>query len=205
MIVLSYFLFTTLAVVLKYFWDHRRFYFLLYKIPSGELKYYLKDVFKLYYYGGVKFLMQFGSEYFKNKKTVKFFFGSCWVAMPQTPEDINTVMYSKDCLDKGPIQKVMNADQGLIFGHLNAWHRHRKLLEPFFNNLGFKNFIPKMNQKSLNLTRFMEKRVNQKEFNVYHDIAALTLEMILHVMDFDIDLLNMQENERNTITNSLQS
>lgn len=133
----------------------------------------------------------------KNLETIsKTCHGPTILMVLNSPDDVKTVMTSKHCLDKSVIMKFANLDQGSLFGSLDAWHRHRPVMNPYFGGVNMKNFIPLFNEKSLILTRNLSKNVGKKEFDIFHDMTALTLETILNAMEYDIDLQNMEEGER---------
>lgn len=194
-----------LILILKYLLDNRRFYFLINKIPWSDFKYNFNEIYKLYR-GDSKYMFELAFNAMKDKhiETTKAFFGYYWTVIVPKPDDLKIIMNSKDCLDKAPFQKLAIINQGSLFGELDAWQRHHKIIEPFFGTLAVKNFIPIFNEKSKILVKNLERKLNKEEFDVFRDVAALTLEMILNAMELDVDLLNMEESERDVPTKCLE-
>lgn len=196
MVVASALIFISLLLIAKYLWTNRKFLYFAYKTPFSDHKYDLKSLYDIVN-ADTKMLFEMAYGSCKNLDSIsKTLHGTCCLIILQKPEDIKVVMNSKDCLDKSSIMKFANLNQGSLFGSLEAWQRHHKILEPYFGVVGIKNLIPIFNKKSLILTRNLEKNVDKKEFDIFHDLTALTLETILSAMDLDIDLQNMEEGER---------
>lgn len=196
--------FVSLAFLIKYFWDNRRFYFLLYKIPWCNFKCTLRE-FINYYYGDSKYFYSFEKNFLTCNETIaKFFGGSCWIVILQKLEDVKIVLNSKNCLDKGSIQKLFDLDMGSVFGSLDAWQRHHKLIKIFFNAKSVKKLAPIFEEKSLTLVEVIRKKVGDGAFDIFDDMAVLTLEMILNVMEFEVDLQNSNEGEKKTLIQTLK-
>lgn len=114
-----------------------------------------------------------------------------------TPEDAQTVFNSKKCLDKPYFLKFTNLPEGSLFGNLEAWRSHRKILNPFFGTSALRvNNIPLFNKKAKILLKIVEKMEGKGEFNVFSNMIALTLETILKVMEYDVDIQNLQSEKR---------
>lgn len=196
MVVASALFIISFLLLANYLWMKRRFIYLAYKIPFSDHKYDLQALHDIINADGKKlFEMAYGAC--KHIETIsKTFHGALLLVVIQNPEDVKFVMTSKECLDKSSIMKFANLNQGSLFGTLEAWHRHRKIMDPYFGALSMKNFMPLFNEKSLILTRNLARYLGKKEFDIFHDMTALTLEVVVNAMELDIDIQNMEEGER---------
>ena len=196
MVVASALLILSVIFLVNYLWSNRKFFYLAYKLPFNDHKYNLQSLKDIINANG-KILFDFTYGAIKNIETIsKTFHGPLLLVVLAEPEDVKIVMTSKDCLEKPSITKFANLPEGSIFGSLEAWHRHRKIMDPYFRAINMKNFNPLFNEKSLILTRNLSKYLGKKEFDIFHDLTALTLEIILNTMELDIDIQNMKEEER---------
>lgn len=196
MVVASALFFVSLIFIVKYLWTNRKFIYFAIKTPFSNHKYNLQSLYNIATADSkMLFDMAYGST-LNIDSISKTLHGTCVLFILQKPEDVKVVMNSKDCLDKSMIMKFANLKQGSLFGSLEAWQRHHKILEPYFGVVGMRSLVPTFNKKSLILTRNLAKNVGKKEFDIFHDLTALTLETVLSAMDLDIDLQNMEEGER---------
>lgn len=196
MVVASALLIISLILLLNYLWSKRKFINLAYQLPFSDHKYNLQALKDIINADGKK-LFEMAYDSIKNVETIsKTFHGPLLLVVLEDPDDVKLVMTSKDCLDKSSIMKFANINQGSLFGTLEAWQRHRKIMDPYFGALSMKNFMPLFNEKSLILTRNLSKYLGKKEFDIFHDMTALTLETVLNAMELDIDIQNMDEEER---------
>lgn len=196
MVVAAALIFIVLALVAKYLWTNRKFILFAYKVPLSDYKYGLQPFYDIIN-ADTKMLFDMAYDSCKNLDGMsKTIHGTCWLFIMQKPEDIKAVMNSKNSLDKSSIMKFANLNQGSLFGTLEAWQRHHKIMEPYFGVVGIKSMLPFFNEKSLIFTRNIANHIGGKEFDIFHYLTALTLETVLSTMDYDIDLLNMDEGER---------
>lgn len=61
---------------------------------------------------------------------------------------------------------------------VHIWKPQRKLLNPTFNNKILLSFIPIFNEKSQKLAEVLDKKVNEKAFDISKQIFACTMEMV---------------------------
>jgi cytochrome P450 len=94
--------------------------------------------------------------------------------------------------------------EGSLFGPIDIWHRHRKILDPFFGAQKLKVLLPLFDEKSKKLTEMMKKHVNQGEIDIFFNMAALTLETVLSAMEFEVDLQNMDQKVRDSTIKNLE-
>lgn len=59
------------------------------------------------------------------------------------------------------------------------WRKHRKLLDPAFNNNILKSFLSIFNEKSQTFVKVMEKHLDGRPFDLFNALCALSLDNIL--------------------------
>lgn len=197
---------SVITSILWYFWVNRRYFYLLSKIPTRNVigfKFTLKDTLDI---------LKSDVHYLTNRvyKTVKFEKGTTkslitntWMVMVQNPDDLRIIMNSKNCLDKSDFQKVCCLDKGMIFGSLDIWRSHSKIMKPFFGTSTISKYFPGFNEKSKKLAKLLSSKINGGQFNIFDYAVAVTLEGILELMEFKVDILNMEEKKRYELVRSL--
>lgn len=128
----------------------------------------------------------------KNVKGIgKFWMGHEVLVIINTPENIQKVLNSKECLDKPKFFKFFGIERGSLFGSLESWRVHRKVLNPGFSPQLLKSFVSVFDKKSRNLIKSFHEKCNQEEFDVFPQMSAFFLETILSAaLDLDVDILN---------------
>jgi cytochrome P450 len=203
MIVTEVLIFLIVIFVAKYFWDNRRFYYLAHKIPLSSFDYSLKGLYNILTADGKK-LFHIAHEAFNgNEVCTKAWIGPCLFVGVVKPEDVKKVMNSKECLDKPFVIKFAGL-KGSLFGDLNYWYPHRKILNPYFGAKHLLNIIPIFNEKVAILMDNLKKLDGKGDFNVFYTMTALTLETILKVMDYDVDIQNQKSEIKNAFIENLE-
>ncbi|CAG9806567.1 unnamed protein product [Chironomus riparius] len=204
MIVTEVLIFFIVIFVAKHFWVHRRFYYLAHKIPQSSFDYSLRGIYQILTADGKK-LFHIANEAFNgNEVCTKAWIGPYLFVGVVKPEDVKKVLNSKDCLDKPFVIKFANILKGSLFGDLNYWHSHRKLLNPYFGAKNLLNIIPIFNAKVKILMENFKKLEGKGDFNVFYSMTALTLETILKVMDYDVDIQNQKSEVKNAFIENLE-
>ena len=204
MIITEALIFLIVIFVVKYFWDHRRFFYLAHKIPQSSFDYSLKGLYQILTADGKK-LFHIAHEAFNgNEVCTKAWIGPCLFVGVVKPEDVKKVLNSKECLDKPFVIKFANILKGSLFGDLNYWHSHRKLLNPYFGTKNLLSIIPIFNRKVAILMDNFKHLDGKGEFNVFYSMTALTLETILKVMDYDVDIQNQKSEIKNAFIENLE-
>ena len=204
MIVTEILIFLIVIFVVKHFWDNRRFYYLAHKIPQSSFDYSLKGLNQILTADGKK-LFHIAHEAFNgNEVCTKAWIGRSLFVGVVKPEDVKKVLNSKDCLDKPFVIKFANILKGSLFGDLKYWHSHRKLLNPYFGAKNLLNIIPIFNEKVKILMGNFKKLEGKGDFNVFYSMTALTLETILKVMDYDVDIQNKKCEVKNSYIENLE-
>lgn len=127
----------------------------------------------------------------------KVWLGHELVVFVHTPENIQKVLNSKECLDKPKFYKFFKVPQGSLFGFVDDWRRHRKILNPGFNLEILKTFIPLFDAKSKKLIKIFNSKCGESQFDVYPHMINFFLEATLNaIFDFDVDI-QKEENKDN--------
>lgn len=193
-----------LALIVKIFWMNKNYFYFIYKIPSINYKPIVKSFFDILN-EDTRTFFKITYEMCKSVNSIaKVFCGFKCVIILTKPEYVNIVMNSKKCLEKSLIMRLANIDGGSLFGTIDAWNRHHKIIKPFFSANFVKNYVSIFNEKSLILAKNLAKKIDEKEFNIFYNVAALTLDSILSTMAFDVDLQNMKESKRDAPIKSLE-
>lgn len=125
-----------------------------------------------------------------NQSPVWTWFGPQIMVIVNTPEHIKAVFNSKECLDKPYFIKVSDFTKGLIFGNLNYWHSHRKILNPVFTVRVLKNFVKIFNEQANKFVNVMEMKGAGKEIDIFTETSALFYESIMVTsMNYDVDVV----------------
>ncbi|KAL7025579.1 hypothetical protein ACKWTF_013543 [Chironomus riparius] len=120
------------------------------------------------------------------------------------PEDAKIVLTSKDCIEKPNFMKFFGAPESILFGDYGPWHAHRKILNPYFNAQGVKALIPLFNKKTRIFMDVVKEMEGKEEFNIFYYLTSLALETITKVMDFDVNILNLEKVEREGYIHNLR-
>ncbi|CAG9806640.1 unnamed protein product [Chironomus riparius] len=206
MIVLIILIFSILFWIIKYFWDHRRFYYLAYKIPTSSFDYSFSGIYK-FFTADNKTMLNILNEILNNEnEIVKIWLGHILLVVANNPDDIKTIFNAKQCYDKPSFVKVCaKIEKGSLFGYLEYWRSHRKVMNPFFGLQGLKALIPIFNDKSKIFIKNLEKMIDKEAFNIFHNMTALTLETILKVMEYDVDIQNQESKTRDVFIMNLDT
>ncbi|KAL7025580.1 hypothetical protein ACKWTF_013544 [Chironomus riparius] len=206
MIVLEILIFTILFWIIKYFWDNRRFYYLASKIPTSAFDFSFSGIYN-YLTADPKMMLKLVNGSFDNKSDIaKTWLGHVLFIIANNPNDIKTIFNAKQCYDKPSFIKFSaKMETGSLFGELEYWRSHRKVMNPFFGYQGLKTVIPIFNEKTKILMKSLECMVDKEAFNIFHNMTALTLETILKVMEYDVDIQNQEAKSRDVFIKNLEN
>ncbi|XP_070505832.1 probable cytochrome P450 313a4 [Chironomus tepperi] len=204
MIIAEFLIFLIVILVAKHFWDNRRFYYLAYKIPVGNFDYSLKGLYQILTADSKKIFHIAHEAFNGNEVCTRAWIGPSLFIGVVKPEDVKKVLNSKDCIDKPFVIKFANILKGSLFGDLNYWHSHRKLLNPYFGAKSLLNIIPIFNEKVKILMDNFKKLEGKGDFNAFSSMTALTLETILKVMDYEVDIQNQKSEIKNALIENLE-
>lgn len=111
--------------------------------------------------------------------TVKFWLGQKLFVYVDKPEDIETILNSQICLDKGASYKFIEniVGMGLITLRGQGWKQHRKLLNPSFHYTITNKFIPIFNKHLRTLTKNLEQKQHQT-FDILEYLKTASMDMI---------------------------
>ncbi|CAG9806564.1 unnamed protein product [Chironomus riparius] len=204
MVIIEALLFTAAFLVVKYFWNYRRFFYLANKVPLSSFDYSIKGLYKVLKADNKTIFRIIREGFANNNVCTKSWFGLFLFVGIVKPEDVKLVLNSKDCLDKPRFLKFTNMPKGSLFGDVEYWHSHRKLLNPYFGARSLRNVIPIFNNKVKVLMTNLKKMEGTGEFNVLYSMTALTLETIIKVMEYDVDLQNQKSEVRDVFIKNLE-
>lgn len=197
--------FAVLLLIIKYVWQNYRFYYLAWKIPKSAFEVSFSNIWKVLT-GDNRTVF-----YMLNEANIdglsKTWYGPLLFVTPTSPEDLKIVMNAKGCVDKPFfVIKSSRLEQGTLFGNIHSWQSHRKILNPFFGVQSLRNtVIPIFNTTTDVLMKNVATMEGKGEFNVFHYMTALTLETILKVMEYDVDIQSERGEKRDTFIHNLET
>lgn len=195
--------FTIVFIITRFFWHWRRFFYLVHKIPLSNWDYSLKGIYAALTADNESMFWMIHGCF--TEKLTKTWLGLLLFVNVCSPEDVKIIMNAKECVNKPYfINKFTRLTQGSLFGNDDVWLSHRKILNPFFGVQSLRTIIPIFNSKSQILVDNARKMVDKGEFNVFHYMTALTLETILKVMEFDVDIQNQKSESRDVFIKNLE-
>lgn len=203
MITTEILIFSIVLLVAKYFWDNRKFYYLASKIPTSDFNYSLKGIHQALTAKPKDIFYMLHNSFENNTCCSKTWFGLNLFVGVVKPDDVKTVLNSKECLDKPKFVKFMNITKGSLFGDVEYWQSHRKILNPYFGAIALRALVPIFNEKSKIMLKNVEKFIG-KEFDVLYCMTALTLETIIKVMEYDVDIQNQKQEVRDSFIENLE-
>lgn len=197
-------IFTVLVFIAKYLWDNFRFFRLGFKIPKNNFDTSVRGIYNVLFRGNKTFFRMLNDSNVEGIS--RAFNGSMLFVTVTLPEDIKFVMNAKGCIDKPWIfQKTIAIEEGSLFGNINAWRSHRKILNPFFRVQSLcDTVIPIFNATSNILIENIATMDGKGEFDVFKFMTAQTLETILKVMEFDFDVQNQRGEKRDVFIHNLE-
>lgn len=102
------------------------------------------------------------------------------------PDDMQTILSSNNCIQKGYMYKFVNNTTGIFSSDAELWKKNRKLLNTTFNVKIRTVFTPEFNQKSKIMIDLMMNRTNQS-IDIY--MIALKCTMDITISKFSIRFL----------------
>ena len=205
MIVTEILIFTLVFFVIKYFWDRKRFFYLASKIPTSAWHFSFRGIYDIITADSKMLLKIFNTFCYSKTELAKTWLGPVLFIIPTNPDDLKIIFNAKQCYDKPNFLKFSTKlDKGSLFGDLEYWRSHRKVMNPFFSYRGLGTVIPIFNKKSKVLIKSLEKMVDKGDFNVFYNMTAFTLETILKVMDCDVDIQNQEAKSRDSFIKNLE-
>lgn len=177
------------AVYASYSWSRRRLYYLAAKLPGPRglpfigltHKFLTGDFEKIF-----RILATVTDGY---ESPASFWLGPELVVFAETPEALQVVLNSQDCLDKSPLYKTFSLEKGLVVSGGETWKSHRKILNPSFSLGVLKQLVVTFDEKTRIMVHHMGVELDRKPFDVYGYLSACSLETLLKgTMNLDRDL-----------------
>lgn len=187
------------CLILNYFLKRRKFLLLASKIPGPKLHIPLIGILPEFIGADLKKIFEVVVKYQKQFKGLsKVWFGPELMVLINTPEAMQKVLNSKECLGKPKFFKCFRLEKASLFGTLDAWRNHRKILNPAFSICVLKTFIPLFDANARKFIKILEAKCDDvaSEFDVFPHMSAFFLETILQVaLDLEVDILNNEEKD----------
>lgn len=177
------------AFYAKFLWSRRRLYELAAKLPGPRglpliglaHKLINKDFTEIFNY-----IMQTTAKF---SSPAKLWIGPELVISAHSPESLQVVLNSQNCLDKTPFYDVLILTKGLVIGNGQLWRHHRKVLTPAFTSQVLRQLVPTFDNKSRIFVKNLECEVGKPDFDVFHYMSACSLETLLKgTMEIDRDV-----------------
>lgn len=198
MLVIELIFSVAVCLIFNYFFKRRRFLQLAAKIPGPKEHIPLIGILPEFIGADLKkifdIIMKYQNRY---ECPSKVWFGPELMILISTPEAMQRVLNSKECLDKPNFFKCFRLQRASLFGSLEAWRSHRKILNPAFSICVLKSFIPLFDVNSRKLMKVLSDHCGQpEEFDVFPYMSAFFLETILQAaLDLDVDILNNEKKD----------
>lgn len=198
--------FAMTAMTFAFVWRWRRFMQLANKIPNSGFGMKNQNPVKFLLGDTVRVYNEFKAVFQEGKMT-KTWGGHLLIVNIVTPEDAKIVFNSRTSSTTKPyfITEFSKMPEGSLFGHVDKWAAHRRILNYYFTQNSLRQVIPIFNEKSNILVDVIGKEVGKGEFNVFYNMTALTLETILAVMEVKVDIQrNENKKERDVYIKNLE-
>jgi cytochrome P450 len=204
MVLLQVLVFALAIFMAKFIYRWIKFILLANKIPKSAFDTSIKNLMDIAMGDNKNFYEKIKKAY-EPRGLTRTWFGPMLVVEVTEPEDVKIVLNSRDCVDKPYlVTEFPKLPQGTLFGHVKPWHAHRKILNPYFGLQSLRTIVPIFNKKVKILMDNLEKMEGKGEFNVFHNMSALTLETILSVMEHDVDIQNQEIKSRDVFIENLE-
>lgn len=190
MLVVVLFVSTIIFLAINFLIKWRNFLILASKIPGPKGHIPLIGILPEFIGADLQDLFKIATHYMKTSgDLVKLWFGTELIVGITTPEYIQKVLNSKECLDKPKFFKFFGIQQASLFGTFEAWKKHRKILNPAFSPQILKDFVPVFDEKTRILIKNLSDECDKSEFNVFPYMSLLFLETILSAgLDLHVDI-----------------
>jgi cytochrome P450 len=142
----------------------------------------------------------------------KIWLGPELIIVVNSPECIQTIFNSVDCLERPNFYDFIDLKKGLLFGRVDVWKSHRKILNRAFTVQKLKSFVPDFNKKLNIFVRNLESCTGV-DIDIFSLVSSCFLETFLKTtMEYDsdiqgncmnIELLDVHDRTIETITNRM--
>jgi cytochrome P450 len=188
-------------IIAKFLYKWLRFIYLSFKIPKSSLDTSITGLYNLIAGDTKNFFKRLQSAYDVDGLT-RSWLGPILIVDIKSPEDVKMVMNSRDCMNKPYfVSDFSKLSQGTLFGRIEK--SHRKILNPYFGPHLRHQSISIVNEKMKIQMEILKRKEGKGEFNVFHNMTALNLEIILSLMELDVDIQNQEEEKRDAYHNNL--
>lgn len=127
----------------------------------------------------------------------KTWIGTELILLISNHEQVKKILSSSECLDKPPFFKIDSMRKGMIFGEVEYWRAHRRILDSSFKMKILKTFVPIFNEKAEKFVQDLESKCGGKEFNAYYQTSAFFLETAFRtLMIHDIEIIERNDDQK---------
>lgn len=192
-------------LIAKFLWQRKRFFYLASKIPRSQWDFSLRGFIDALT-GDNRTIFKMIVESFDGiNGLVKTWIGPLLFVVISQPEDVKIIMNAKECYGKPYFVKYAgDIPEGSLFGSVKIWQSHRKILDSYFGLHKLKKFLPLFDEKSKILTENIGRMIGKGEFDIFHHLTAMTLEVILNTMELDVDVQNLESKVRDVTITGLE-
>ncbi|XP_045467262.1 cytochrome P450 4C1-like [Harmonia axyridis] len=166
--------------LVKLYWHRRHFFILASRIPGPE---------KIPFFGVAleiigkprDDILKILLSYYRNSPDIfKFWLGHILFIGVSKPEHMEIVLTNPNTMNKSHLVAFTKPymGDGLFSATEDIWKRHRKLINPVFNQKALNSFIACFSEKCDILIGILGKHVGQSNFNIYEKMAGCTLDII---------------------------
>ncbi|XP_055308415.1 cytochrome P450 4c21-like [Sitodiplosis mosellana] len=167
-----------LSYLLSWFLHKRRVSKLIRNIPSLDDHPFLGSALRFMGKNNEELMEVLEDIPSKTKIPFVFWLGPKSFLVIDHPDDIQTVMNSNGCMEKGYIYNFFNRGTALFAAPAHVHKRQRKQLSSSFNNQVNWSFLPIFNQKSNLFIRNVGRHIDKGHFDVMHLTSAYTLDTV---------------------------
>lgn len=114
----------------------------------------------------------------EHKTPICGFLGTQFMMLVDRPEDLQTVLAAKGCVEKGRMYRFFNRGAGLFTAPFHIWKSQRKQLSNSFNLNIIQSFLPIFNSKADLLVRNVGREIGKGDFNLTKCTSPCTLDII---------------------------
>lgn len=106
------------------------------------------------------------------------FFGTQFMMLIDSPEDMQTVLTAKGLMEKGKMYRFFNRGVGLFAAPYSLWKPQRKQLSTSFNLNIIYSFLPIFNAKTKLLVEKVAQEIGKSDFDLTKYTSPCTLDII---------------------------
>jgi cytochrome P450 len=123
-------------------------------------------------------IMQNFTSWPADTRIAKLWLGPELIVVVNSPECIQTIFNSTTCLERPTFYDFIDLKKGLLFGTVDVWRSHRKILDQAFTVGKLKTFVPQFDVKVKSLVATLGRCVGD-DIDIFSHISACFLDTFL--------------------------